>query len=139
MDRVTAREGPATRPDAGPDGTTTFPASSVRDGWDDFTAGYTLGYESGYDVGFRHGEMEQAGAWATAMADVKELRRQATAPDRPERRVALTESWWATQAQRQYERPKAWENIWADATRRCPDDQRLWRSGAELRRAVERR
>jgi hypothetical protein len=113
---VTASPGPVPRTGTGPDTTTT---PSVTRGSDDFAAGYRLGWETGYDIGVWHGAEEQSGAWASAVADAKELLRQAHEPDRPDRRVALAERYCAVRAERLYNDPAAWDSAWWSITFNC--------------------
>ncbi len=112
-------------------------APVARDG--EFAVGYRLGYATGYDIGFRHGEQEQAGSWSTAVADARELLRQAHEPDRPDARVASAERYCAARAERLYNDPEAWDSAWRAGAGAAPSDRRMWRSSAELRRSVERR
>ncbi len=98
-------------------------------------AGWRWGFEAGYDAGTRDAEADLADAWAGEVRRVK----AALGPDRPDARIAAAERYWRTVAERLYADPAAWDSAARAGTMLAPDGRALWRSGAELRRDVERR
>ncbi len=98
-------------------------------------AGWRWGFGAGYDRGYADCDADLADAWAGEVRRVK----AASGPDRPDARVAAAERYWRMLAERLYADPAAWDSICANATALAPPGRRLWRSGVELRRDVERR